>query len=183
MKTNEIIRRPPPPEGMAQFELVFEDDAGNVLGREFQEIPSLIHHKPAARLGDMPIIPFLGPVGGALIFIPTVGHNKFALDISAMTGWELALGIGTSAELAADTTLSSEITTYGGARASVTPTVLNNVVTWMHKWTLTTGASFTVSEFGVFKDTILMMRHLISTGGRKLLVSTQHATATITDTL
>jgi len=180
MRPDEIIRRPPPPDGMAQFELVFEDADGEVLGREFQEIPSLIHHRPAAYLGDIP--PFLGPVGGILIFMPTVGKNKFALDISAMTGWKMALGIGTGAELAADTTLSSEITTYGGARASVTPTVLNNVVTWMHKWTFTTGASFTVSEFGVFKDDILMMRHLISTSMRKLLVSTQHATATITDT-
>jgi hypothetical protein len=181
MSNTDIIRRPPPPEGMAQFELVFEDADGEVLGREFQEIPSLIRHKPAAYIGDIP--PFLGPVGGALIFIPTVGHNKFATDIGALTGWEMALGIGTGAELAADTALSSEITTYGGARASVTPTVLTNVVTWANRWTLTTGASFTISEFGVFKDDVLMMRHLISAALRKLLVSTQHATATITDTL
>jgi hypothetical protein len=104
-------------------------------------------------------------------------------EVDKRQGWEMALGIGTGAELAADTALSSEITTYGGARASVTPTVLTNVVTWANRWTLTTGASFTISEFGVFKDDVLMMRHLISAALRKLLVSTQHATATITDTL
>jgi len=166
---------------MAQFELTFEDADGEVIGQEFAQFPSLIHHGLAARCDDIP--PFLGPVGGALIFIPTVGHNKFAIDIGAMTGWEMALGIGTGAELAADTTLSSEITTYGLARASVTPTVLTNVLTWMHRWTATTGASFTVSEFGLLKDGVLMMRHLIPTSRRKLFVSTQHATATITDTL
>jgi hypothetical protein len=132
-------------------------------------------------MGDIP--PFIGPVGGSLIFIPTVGHNKYALDIGALTGWEFALGIGTGEELMADEALSSEVTTYGLSRASVTPTVLTNVLTWMHRWTATTGASFTVSEFGVLKDGILMYRHLIPASRRKLIVSTQHITASVMDTL
>jgi len=181
MTQSEIIRRPPPPEGMAQLELVIEDADGTVIGREFEQFPSLLHHRPNARLGDLPPMPPLGLLGGILITIPTVGHNKFATDIGALTGWQMALGIGTAAELAADTTLSSEITTYGLARVSVTPTILNNVVTWSHKWTATTGASFMVAEFGLIKDTILMMRHKVS--ATKLIVSTQHVTATITDTL
>jgi hypothetical protein len=181
MKSNEIIHRPPPPAGMTQFELTFEDADGEVVGREFAQCPSLLRHNPAAYMGGIP--PFLGPVGGALIFIPTCGHNKYALDIGALTGWEFALGIGTGAELMEDAALSSEITTYGLARTSITPTVLTNVLTWLHRWTATTGASFTVSEFAVFKDSILMYRHLIPASRRKLIVSTQHVTATVMDTL
>jgi len=126
-------------------------------------------------------MPFLGPLGGALIIIPTVGHAKFATDIGALTGWTMAIGIGTGEEAAGNTALSSEITTYGGAAASVTPTVLTNVVTWTHQWTFTTGANFAVIEAGVLKNSILMMRHLYSVA--KDVVTTDKLTATLTDTL
>jgi hypothetical protein len=181
MKSNEIIRRPPPPEGIARFELLHEDAQGNVLSYECDEGPGVLHQLGVGRQVDMPLIPFLGRGGNLLITIPTVGHAGFAADIQALTGWTMAIGIGTGAELAADTTLSSEITTYGGAAASVTPTILGNVVTWMHKWTFTTGANFTVTEAGVFRSGVLRMRHKYSAS--KLCVSTQHLTATLTDTL
>lgn len=181
MMTNEIIRRPPPAAGKARLELLHEDSEGNVLSYDFIEGPGVLNRPGVGRRVDMPLVPFLGPLGGVLITIPTVGHNKFATDIGALTGWELAIGIGTDAEAAGDTALSSEITTYGGARASVTPTVLNNVVTWTKQWTFTTGASFAVIEAGVFKNSTLMMRHLYSVA--KNVVVNDKLTATLTDTL
>jgi hypothetical protein len=179
MKSNEIIKRPSLREGVARFELLHEDVEGNVLSYESNEMPGFMHRPSAQR--EMPLTPFLGPIGGALIVIPTVGHAKFATDIGALTGWQMAIGIGTDAEAAGNTAMSSEITTYGGARASVTPTVLTNVVTWTKQWTFTTGASFAVIEAGVFKDTTLMMRHLYSVA--KNVVTTDKLTATLTDTL
>jgi hypothetical protein len=92
----------------------------------------------------------------------------------------MAIGIGTGAELAADTALGSEITTYGGARASVVPTVLNNVLTFTKQWTFLTGADFVASEAGVFKDSVLMFRNLYS--ATKHVVATDKLTATFTDT-
>jgi hypothetical protein len=130
---------------------------------------------------DIPFLPPLGPLGHTLIIIPTVGHNKFATDITALSGWEMAIGVGTGAEAAGDTTMSSEITTYGGARASVTPTVLTNVITWTKQWTFTTGANFAVDESGVFKNSILMMRHKYSSV--KNVVVNDKLTCTQTDTL
>ncbi len=177
----EIIRRPPPAQGMMRFELLHEDAEGNVLSHESREGPGL-RHIPGTKVNplDMPFMPFLGPIGGALVIIPTVGHSKFASIIGALSGWEMALGIGTGAEAAGNTALSSEITTYGGARASVTPTVLTNVITFVHQWTFTTGASFAVDEAGVFKDSILMVRNLYASV--KDVVTTDKLTATLTDT-
>jgi len=176
-----LFERPPRKDGMAQFETLHEDAEGNVLSYECVNAPGIMHRPGVGRAADMPILPFLGPMGGVLIVIPTVGHNKFATDLNALTGWTMAIGIGTGAEAAGNTDLSSIITTYGGAAAPVTPTVLDNVVTWAHKWTFTTGASFAVIEAGVKKDTILMMRHLYSVA--KNVVTTDKLTATLTDTL
>lgn len=177
----EIIRRPPPPAGMARFELLHEDCEGNVLGYECREMPGILNQPGVGKPSAMPIIPFLGPIGGALIIIPTVGHNKFATDVGALTGWEFALGIGTAAEAAGNTAMSSEVTTYGGARSSVTPTVLNAVITFAHQWTFTTGADFVLTESGIFKNSILMMRHLYSAS--KHVVVSDKITATLTDTM
>jgi len=180
-----LYNRPPlPVPGMSRFELIHEDSEGNVLSYDCDYGTGV-----AIRAGigphqidsDIPFMPPLGPLGGALIIIPTVGHAKFATDIGALTGWTMAIGIGTGAEAAGNTALSSEITTYGGAAASVTPTVLTNVVTWTHQWTFTTGANFAVIEAGVKKDTILMMRHLYSVA--KNVVTSDKLTATLTDTL
>jgi len=177
----EIIKRPPPAAGMARFELLHEDCEGNVLGYECREAPGILNQPGVGKYRDMPLIPFLGPIGGCMIIIPTVGHNKFATDVGALTGWEMAIGIGTGAEAAGNTTLSSEITTYGGARATVTPTVLNNVITFSKQWTFTTGANFALTEAGIFKNSILMLRHLYSSV--KTVVPTDKITATLTDTM
>jgi hypothetical protein len=179
---NEITRNPSLSEGMLRFELLLQRADGFVKSYSCHEAPSLMNRPSVGGQDPALMMPFLGNIGNILITIPTVGHNKFATDIGALTGWQMAIGIGTADELAADTALSSEITTYGGARASVTPTVLNNVVTWTHQWTFTTGASFAVIEAGVFKDTTtLMMRHKYSVA--KSVVPTDKLTATLTDTL
>ena len=178
-KTIEMFKRPLR-EGMARFELLHQRADGTIVSYSRVDMPGF-RHCPETPECAMPIIPFIGKVGGALIIIPTVGHNKFAADICALTGWEFAIGIGTGAEAAGNTALSSEITTYGGARVSVTPTVLTNVITWTYQWTFTTGASFAVIEAGVFKNSILMMRHLYSVA--KNCVATDKLTATFTDTL
>jgi len=177
----EILKRPPPAQGMMRFELLHEDAEGNVLSYESRDGPGL-RHIPGTRANplDMPFTPFLGPIGGALVIIPTVGHSKFAAIIGALSGWTMAIGIGTDAEAAGDTGLSSAITTYGGAAASVTPTVLTNVITWTHQWTFTTGASFAVDEAGVFKDAVLMVRNKYASV--KNVVDTDKLTATLTDT-
>jgi hypothetical protein len=184
MKVSELIRKPLPVPGMSRFELLHEDAEGNVLSYECDYGPGV-----AIRAGigprqvdrDIPFMPPLGPGRNAMIIIPTVGHNKFATDIGALTGWTMAIGIGTGAEAAGNTDLGSVITTYGGAAASVTPSVLTNVVTWTHQWTFTTGANFAVIEACVKKDTILMMRHLYSVA--KNVIATDKLTATMTDTL
>ena len=180
MNNETKIDKSPLKEGTARFELLHQKADGRVVSYSCIEMPGFRHCPTEGNL-DMPMIPFLGPVGGVLITIPTVGHAKFATDIGALTGWEMALGIGTGAELAADTTMSSEITTYGGARKSVTPTILTNVITWSTQWTFTTGASFSLTEAGVFKDTILMMRHKYSVA--KPVVATDKVTAILTDTV
>jgi hypothetical protein len=110
-----------------------------------------------------------------------VGHNKFAAVIGALTGWTMKIGIGTGAEAAGDSDLSSAITTYGGTTASVTPSVTDNVITMANQWTFTTGASFAVDESGVFKDTVLMMRHKYSSV--KNVVVSDKLTCTLTDTV
>jgi hypothetical protein len=167
---------------MSRLELLHEDSKGNVLSYDCDYGPGVAMKAGIGQQtdGDIPPMPFLGPIGGVLITIPTVGHNKFATDVGALTGWEMAIGIGTGAEAAGDTTMSSEITTYGGARASVTPTVLTNVVTWTKQWTFLTGASFAVDEAGVFKNSVLMMRHKYSSV--KNVVVNDKLTCTLTDT-
>jgi hypothetical protein len=167
---------------MSRLETIHEDSEGNVLSYDCAYGQGIAMRAGIGRQvdADLPLTPPLGPLGGVLITIPTAGHNKFATDIGALTGWTMAIGIGTGDEAAGDTTLSSEITTYGGAAASVTPSVLTNVITWAHQWTFTTGASFAVSEAGVFK-TALMMRHKYSVV--KNVVVSDKLTATLTDTV
>ena len=63
----------------------------------------------------------------------------------------LAIGIGTTAAVAADTTLDSEITTVGGERASATAsrtttTVTNDTARLLHTWTFT--GSLAITETG-----------------------------------
>ena len=65
----------------------------------------------------------------------------------------LAIGIGTTPAAAGDTTLGSEITTGGGARAAatcsrVTTTVTNDTAQWVHEWTFS--STFAVTEAGIF---------------------------------
>ena len=183
MKLEDIIRKPLPVPGMSRLELIHQDADDNVLSYDCHYGQGVAMKAGIGRHldNDLPLMPFIGPTGGILITIPTVGHNKFATDIAALSGWQMAIGIGTGAEAAGDTTLSSEITTYGGARASVTPTALTDVVTWTHQWTFLTGASFAVDEAGIFKDSILMMRHKYSSV--KNVVVNDKLTATLTDTL
>ena len=64
----------------------------------------------------------------------------------------MAIGIGTQGTPATSTTLASEITTNGGARAAgtasqVTVTVTNDATQLVHTWTFT--GSFAVTEEGI----------------------------------
>jgi len=181
MRPDEIIKRPPPAPGRARMELVHEDEEGNVVGYQCGEGKGILSQPGVGRKGGMPLMPPLGPLGGILITIPTVGHSAFATDIGALTGWEFAIGTGTTAEAAGDTGLETEITQYGGARASVTPTVLTNVVTFTKQWTFTTGANFAVIEAGVFRSSVLRFRHVYSVAEN--MISGHKLTATFTDTL
>ncbi len=63
----------------------------------------------------------------------------------------MAIGIGTPTT----TALGSEITTYGGARAGVTPasattTITNDTIRSANTYTFTTGADFAITEEGLF---------------------------------
>ena len=178
-----LFNRPPlPVPGMSRLETVHEDGEGNVLSYDCAYGQGIAMKAGIGRQldYDIPFMPPLGPLGGVLITIPTVGHAKFATDIGALTGWTMQIGIGTGDEAAGDTALGSAITTYGGAAASVTPTVLTNVVTWTNQWTFTAGASFAVTEAGVFRTT-LMMRHKYSSV--KNVVVNDKLTCTLTDTV
>lgn len=175
-----LYNRPPYPPlpGNTRVEILHEDGEGNVLGYECSE--GIGHTRIARADPDGPLVPFLGPVGGSLIFIPTVGKNRFAAVIAALADWEMAIGIGTGNELPADAALSSEVTTYGGARSAITPTVLLNVITFAHQWSFITGANFTLTEAGVFQNDILMMRHKYSQS--RTVAPLDKVTATFTDT-
>ena len=175
---NEIIRRPPPLPGMSRAELILQDADDNVIDYVCDEGPGLRIAPKAKEFKPMSCS--LGLLWPILCTIPTVGHAKAAAEFGALTGYEMALGIDTGAELAADEALGSEITTYGLARVSVTPSVVGNVMTLSHKWTALSGASFTVTEGAVYLDGVLFMRHLYSQS--KLVVSTQKVTAVFTDT-
>lgn len=66
----------------------------------------------------------------------------------------IALGTGTNAAAAGDTTLQTEITTYGGARANstvslVTTDTTNDTAQLLNTFTFTAGASFAITESGV----------------------------------
>jgi hypothetical protein len=118
-----------------------------------------------------------------MALIPTVGHNGIAAAIVAAGSWYLAIGTGSGAEAAGNTTLTTEITTNGGARASVTPSRVDNVVTWTHEWTFTGG--FTVTEIGLLDDDgdpagNLVIRHLYSAS--KAVVSGDKLQCTLTMT-
>jgi len=176
-----LYNRPifPPLPGNTRVEILHEDEEDNIIGYECSEGPGHTRVPGVVDL-DMPIMPFLGPVGGSLVFYPAVAHPKYATVLSAISGWEMALGIGTGAELAANTTLSSEVTTYGGARATITPTALGSVMTFAHKWAFTTGANFVLTEAGVLLNNVLMLRHLYSAS--KTVAPLHKITATFTST-
>ena len=180
-----LFNRPPlPVPGMSRLETIHEDGEGNVLSYDCVYGEGVVIKAGIGRqIPDLafPFLPPLGPLGGVLITIPTVGHNKFAAIVGALTGWTMKIGIGTANEAAGDTDLSSAITTYGGDTATVTPSVTDNVVTMSNQWTFTTGASFAVDESGVFKDTTLMMRHKYSSV--KNVVVNDKLTCTLTDTM
>jgi len=109
-----LCNRPPlPVPGTSRLETIHEDGEGNVLSYDCAYGPGIAMKAGICRQvdADIPFLPPLGPLGHTLIIIPTVGHNKFATDITALSGWEMAIGVGTGAEAAGDTTMSSEITT------------------------------------------------------------------------
>jgi hypothetical protein len=116
-----------------------------------------------------------------MALIPTIGHTGIADAIVDAGGWYLAIGTGTGAEAAANTTLTTEITTNGGERAAVTPTHSDNVITWTHQWTFT--GNFTVTEIGLLNaaaDGDLIIRHKYASS--QAVVSGDKLTATLTMT-
>ena len=116
-----------------------------------------------------------------MAIIPTVGHNGLADAILRAAGWYLALGTGSGAEAAGNTTLTTEITTGGGERAAVTASHVDNVVTWAHQWTFTAG--FTITEIGLLDAAsagLLIIRHLYASS--QTVVATNKLTATLTMT-
>ena len=113
---------------------------------------------------------------------PTTGHVGVAAAIVRAASWYLAIGTGSGAEAAGNTTLTTEITTNGGARAAVTPTnSSSNVVTWAYQWTFS--GSFTVTEIGLLDAAstgALAIRHLYSSS--KAVISGDKLTCTLTMT-
>jgi hypothetical protein len=111
-----------------------------------------------------------------MAIIPTTGHVGIAAAIVRAAPWYLAIGTGSGAEAAGNTTLTTEITNNGGERAIVTPTRVDNVVIWMHQWTFT--GNFTITEIGLLDDDgspagYIIIRHLYAsstavTAGQKL---------------
>jgi hypothetical protein len=82
--------------------------------------------------------------------ITTVGKNISAKRVGGLTAnafTYLAIGIGTTPAAVGDTQLESEITTGGGQRVNVTPTVTTNVLTLQNTFNFT--ASFAITECGV----------------------------------
>ena len=81
----------------------------------------------------------------------------------------IALGSGTTAESATQTSLTTEITTNGGARASattsrITTTQTNDTAKWEKEFTFT--GSLTISEIGLFdaaSSGTMYMRSLLTT--------------------
>jgi len=99
-----------------------------------------------------------------MAIIPTIGHTGIANAIVAAGSWYLAIGSGSGAEAAGNTTLTTEITDHGGERAAVTPTHTDNVVTWTKEWTFS--GTEDVQEIGLLDAAVdgnLTIRHLYST--------------------
>lgn len=91
--------------------------------------------------------------------IVNAGKAEVAALIGAVAGGVafgyIAIGTGTTAPAAANTTLEAEITTGGGARAAsvntqVTTTVTNDTLQAVKTFTFT--LSFAVTESGLFND-------------------------------
>lgn len=89
--------------------------------------------------------------------ITNVGHAAANGRISNQGGYNaftyLAIGTGTQGSPATSTTLATEITTNGGARANATAsqtttTVTNDTTSLTYTWTFT--GSFAVTEEGIF---------------------------------
>lgn len=182
MNVQDIFRQPPPPSGMARIDILHQDGQGNVLEHESAMGPGIQHRSECLEdLLDLPpTMLFLGPIGGVLITIPTLGHAGFATDIAALTGWELAIGIGTAAELSSDSGLSNEITTCGGGRVSIVPTLLGNVITFSKQFLFLTGANFVVTEAALFRNSVIRFRHKYSAS--KTCLATHKLLVTLTDT-
>ena len=76
-------------------------------------------------------------------------------DVGGIAFHYIAIGIGTAAAAHTDTALGSEITTFGGARKAGTgsqtqTTYANDTSVITTTFTFTTGASFVITEAGVF---------------------------------
>lgn len=113
---------------------VLRDSEGNIKDARY-DVPNLITNVGKAFVADL----LLADVGSAA---PTVFDY-------------IAIGTGTNAAAATDTTLQTEITTNGGARAAatgtrVTTTVTNDTAQLVLTFTFT--GAFAVTESGVFND-------------------------------
>lgn len=101
-----------------------------------------------------------GPVGYSHNLITNVGHAAAAGRLGGLGSYStfvnLAIGSGSTAATATDTTLGTEITTNGGARGAATATqvltsVANDTLQLVKTWTAS-GAGFTVNEEGIFDN-------------------------------
>ena len=83
--------------------------------------------------------------------ITNVGLNKTAEKVGGVgtvANFDyVAIGTGTTAASAGDTALEAEITTGGGERVQVTPTVSSNVLTLTNTFNFT--SDFAVTEAGI----------------------------------
>lgn len=118
----------PPQRPQGAFRFVHRRADGTLV--EVRDVPNLIVNAGLAALAGL---------------LHATGHTN-AFDY-------IAIGIGTTAPVGANTTLQSEITTGGGARAlatlsRVTTTETNDTARLVKTFTFT--ASFAVTEAGVF---------------------------------
>ena len=83
--------------------------------------------------------------------ITNVGLNKTAEKVGGVgtvANFDyVAIGTGTTAASAGDTALEAEITTGGGERVQVTPTVSSNILTLTNTFNFT--SDFAVTEAGI----------------------------------
>lgn len=90
--------------------------------------------------------------------ITNTGKAQVALlmgDASATPFTYLALGSNSTAAAATDTTLNTEITNHGLARAAatvsrITTTTTNDTLSLAYTWTVTTPGGDTIKEIGIF---------------------------------